>query len=55
MFEKGDRVEVLTGPFAGFIGDVVEVDLERRRLLVRVILFGRTTTISVDLLNVKRL
>ncbi len=52
-FHKGDQVKVIEGPFANFIGTVEEIDHEKARLRVMVSIFGRTTPVELDVLQVE--
>ncbi len=52
-FQKGDQVKVIEGPFANFIGTVEEIDHEKARLRVMVSIFGRTTPVELDVLQVE--
>lgn len=51
---KGDTVEVIDGPFSGFIGVVDEVNPEKEKVRVIVSIFGRQTPIELDYLQIKR-
>ncbi|GIW22390.1 MAG: transcription termination/antitermination protein NusG [Candidatus Sericytochromatia bacterium] len=44
----GDSVKVISGPFADFSGDVIEVSPERGKLKVSVSIFGRPTPVELD-------
>jgi len=52
-FSQGENVKVITGPFAGFMGTVDEINPERRRVKVMVTIFGRSTPIDLDFLEVQ--
>jgi transcriptional antiterminator NusG len=41
VFQRGDRVRIVGGEWAEFLGTVEDVDAARRRLRVRVAVFGR--------------
>ncbi len=51
--QKGQRVRVLTGPFADFRGTVVGVDEFMRQVWVVVVFFGRELSIGLDVLQVE--
>ncbi len=53
-FLKGEVVRVVDGPFADFTGKVEEVYPERGKLKVLVNIFGRTTPVVLDFLQVER-
>ena len=54
VFEKGDNVRIVDGPFTNFNGLVDEVKAEKGRLRVLVSIFGRSTPIELDFLQVKK-
>ncbi|HIU48154.1 MAG TPA: transcription termination/antitermination protein NusG [Candidatus Avimonoglobus intestinipullorum] len=44
----GDHVMVKSGPLEGFSGVIEEIQTERRKLIVKVSMFGRETPVEVD-------
>lgn len=52
-FTQGENVKVITGPFVGFLGTVDEIHSDRRRVKVMVTIFGRSTPIDLDFLEVQ--
>ena len=54
IYEKGDRVKVLTGPFTNFSGQVDEIDAEKGRLKVLISIFGRSTPVELEFHQVER-
>ncbi len=52
LFESGEMVKIMEGPFSGFTGVVDEVNPERGKLRVMVSIFGRSTPVELDFLQV---
>jgi len=50
----GDRIEVLSGPFQGFYGEVVEVSPERGKLKALISIFGRDTPVELEFGQVRK-
>lgn len=53
IFTPGQQVKIIEGPFDTFTGAVEEVMPDRNKLRVLVAIFGRTTPVEVDMLQVE--
>jgi len=53
LFEAGQQVKIIEGPFDTFTGTIEEVMADRNKLRVMVAIFGRTTPVEVDMLQVE--
>ncbi len=54
VFEKGDSVRVIDGPFLNFNGVVDEVRPEKGKVRVLVSIFGRPTPVELDFVQVAK-
>ncbi|MGI8961224.1 MAG: transcription termination/antitermination protein NusG [Bryobacteraceae bacterium] len=54
-FEKSETVKIIDGPFTNFSGKVDEVNTDRNTLRVMVTIFGRSTPVELDFLQVEKM
>lgn len=54
-FEKNESVKIVDGPFTNFSGKVDEINMERNTLRVMVTIFGRSTPVELDFLQVEKI
>jgi transcriptional antiterminator NusG len=54
LFEAGEMVRVIDGPFNDFSGVVEEVNYEKSKLKVSVLIFGRPTPVELDFGQVQK-
>ncbi len=55
QFMVGDKVKILEGPFANFIGVVEEVRPDKGKARILVSIFGRETPLDIDFMNLQKL
>lgn len=55
QFEEGDEVRVIDGPFNNFQGVVEEVKPDKEKLRVLITIFGRSTPVELDFIQVNKI
>jgi transcriptional antiterminator NusG len=55
VFDRGEPVKIIDGPFNNFTGVVEDLNLDRNTLKVMVTIFGRQTPVELDFSQVQKL
>ena len=55
VFERNEQVRIIEGPFANFTGVVDDVNADRNTLKVSVTIFGRSTPVELDFVQVEKM
>lgn len=55
IFEVGETLNIIEGPFESFSGSVENYDAEKQRVRISVLIFGRATSVELDLNQVEKI
>jgi transcriptional antiterminator NusG len=53
-FIEGETVKIIDGPFKDFVGDIKEVNEEKKKLKVIVKIFGRGTEVELNFMQIEK-
>ena len=55
IFEIGETLSVIEGPFESFSGNVEDFDAEKQKVRISILIFGRATSVELDVNQVEKL
>jgi len=50
----GENIRIIVGPFTGYTGKVKEVDYEKNKMKVFLLIFGRETSVELDFNDIEK-
>ena len=50
----GENISIIVGPFTGYTGKVKEVDYEKNKMKVFLLIFGRETSVELDFNDIEK-
>jgi transcriptional antiterminator NusG len=54
IFEAGETLNVIEGPFESFSGVVEDFDVEKQKVKISILIFGRATSVELDINQVEK-
>lgn len=54
IFEIGETLNVIEGPFESFTGVVEDFDVEKQKVKISILIFGRATSVELDVNQVEK-
>ncbi len=54
IFDIGETLSVIEGPFESFTGTVEEFDAEKQKVKISILIFGRATSVELDINQVEK-
>ena len=54
IFDIGETLNVIEGPFESFTGTVEEFDVEKQKVKISILIFGRATSVELDINQVEK-
>ena len=52
-YKVGNTVKIVVGAFEGEVGEVKSIDLEKGKAIIQIEIFGRVTSVEVNIGDVK--